>query len=247
VVEFTADQVATWLEEANAFRRARWVHWPDAHQLAADLSEINFTDRFVAHHQVTRKVRQFTAMLRRMAAAWDDPAMSREVRRVLVVGIGPALSNEVADLADDDVSAFGIEQLVDHQVATMLADARAIGKLGEAPERFSGLLLQAADETEWQLSQDPGGDTHADHVSVAYGLTAHTLSHHTGSPPTIRAVSPDARFCRDVLEHAEVPWRARLWRRCAEEWAAVRRGEGDGVRFVSRLRPANRAGSLQEK
>ena len=34
-VRFSVDQVAVWLEEANGFRRARWVHWPDAEALAA--------------------------------------------------------------------------------------------------------------------------------------------------------------------------------------------------------------------
>ena len=54
---FVVEQVETWLEEANGPRRAPWVHWPNASRLAADLSAIDFTDGFVAHHPVTRQVR----------------------------------------------------------------------------------------------------------------------------------------------------------------------------------------------
>jgi hypothetical protein len=231
---FTADQVATWLEQSNC-RRARWVYWPDPQALATDLATIDFTDWFVPHHVTVRQVRQITGALRRLADAWDRTTLSRDAWGVLAYGAGSALSAAHPDDEQRDLAEMAI------------ADGKAIWSVWADAAKFPNFLQQIADGAEWQLAQDPAGNTHDDHLSFFYGLTAKTLERHTGSPPTIRAVSPDARFCRDVLEHARVPWQARRWRRCAEEWAAVRRGEIDQVRLVSRLAPANRAESPQEK
>jgi hypothetical protein len=223
VAEFTAEQVATWLEEANASHRARWVHWPDAARLATDLSKIDYTDTFTPLHQATRQVRQITGMMRRLADAWDNPNLAREAERALIWGVAGMLSCAHPDDAGRD------------QTEQLRADVDALAFLGSYPALFCNLLRQAADETEWQHAQIPDDRSHADHIGLFYGRTAYALERHTGSPPVIRAIGSDARFVREVIQHVGLPWRPKLWRRCAEEWAAVRRGEVDRVRLVSRL------------
>jgi hypothetical protein len=220
---FTADQVETWLKAANSPRRARWACWPDAAQLATDLSEIDYTDRFTPPHQATRQVRQITGMMRRLADAWDNPNLTREAQRALIWGVGRMLSCAHPDDAGRD------------QTEQWIADVDALTFLASYPPLFSNLLRQAADETEWQHAECPDDRPHTDHISLFYGRTAHTLERHTGSPPVIRAISSDARFVREVVQHVGLPWRPKLWRRCAEEWAAIRRGEVNRVRLVSRL------------
>ena len=98
---FTADQVATWLEEANGSRRARWIHWPDATALAADLSEIDFTVRFTPPHITVRQVHRVAGLLRKVAAALDDPRLTSEAQLLLLIGRGLALYRaQLDDTAD---------------------------------------------------------------------------------------------------------------------------------------------------
>jgi hypothetical protein len=212
---FTADQVETWLKAANSSRRARWKRWPDAARLAADLSRIDYTDRFTPLHQVRRQVRRITGMMRRLADAWDDPDLADETLRVLIYGVAGMLSCAHPEDAGRDAT----QQLI--------ADTDALVFLGSYPPLFSNLLRQAACDAEWQFAQFPDERARTDHISLFYGRAAHTLERHTGSPPVIRAISSDARFVREVMQHVGLPWRPKLWRRCAEEWAMIRRGEGD--------------------
>jgi hypothetical protein len=226
VVEFTTEQVAGWLEEANASRRARWVHWPDPGRLAADLSTIDFgvSNRCFAHHEIGRQVKQFTGMLRRLAALWDNPTPANELRRVLVSGIGPAFytadvdrdaiaaANAKADAVDADADrAAAVDAALDASVAQWMADARALGRLWEDPDRFTRALHEAAELAEWQHAQGESL-TYASFLRLIYTQAFRTLEGHTGSQVSTRSTGPDARFVRDVLEHAQVPWRPKTWR-----------------------------------
>jgi hypothetical protein len=238
---FTADQVAVWLDEANPFRRARWVHWPDAARLAADLSELDFYDRFTPRHQVNRQVRQISSMMRGLADAWDDATQALFMRWILIGGTGPALSAEVDALDKVDVDDFDVDQLIDHQCAVLMADTRAWVALCGDPGRFSRMLRQAADETEWQrVAQDTGGYTHADSFNGLYNMVAATLQKHTAAPVSIRPNGPDARFVREVIEHVGLPWRPRVWRGLrTPPWArerSVSNGRGKNSETASRIR-----------
>jgi hypothetical protein len=248
---FAVEQVETWLEEANGPRRAPWVHWPDASRLAADLSAIDFTDEFVAHHPVMRQVRRIAGMMRKLADVWDDPALSAAVGHVMRTGSYLAWCNDpdalkrvvaeevaktsFAGCADVAAARDRFKQRLERQVADMIADAHAFRALFNADvpralfedrkarkdredrerERFSRVLRQTADETEPLLAEEPH-PTHADELRCIYAWVARTLEKHTGSRVSIRPTSPDARFARDVLEHAGVPWRSRLWRSTIE-------------------------------
>jgi hypothetical protein len=226
VAEFTADQVATWLEEANCFGRARWVHRPDAAKLAADLSGLDFTDRFIPHNQVTRQVGQITDTMRRLAAAWDDPALANLARDTLIDGVGAAFYLDTADLDDGHLAAQQVKELItnpnlsesvikqwlDQRVAERMAYAQAWRALKEDPGQFSRKLRRAADESDRQLASGPSGYTHAGQFSFLYERVGATLEKHTGTKVSIRADGPDARFVCKVIEHAGLPWRPWVWR-----------------------------------
>jgi hypothetical protein len=231
--DFSADQIATWLADANPFRRARWVHWPDAALLAAELSGLDFFDRFTPHYQIVRQVRRITGLMRKLADAWDDPDLCHFARGPLISGTGPALSTDFIaieaaainhgeqlveqrarklisnlDLADK----LDATQSLDRQVAVKIADSRAIMALHEDRGRFSRMLRQAADCSEWQLAQNGSDFRQGYSLHVLYVMVAETLRKHTGAGVSVRPTSPDARFVREVIEHAGLSWHPRVWR-----------------------------------
>jgi hypothetical protein len=248
VVEFTTEQIATWLEEANEFRRARWVHWPDAARLAAELSAFDFSKdgRYFAQHEVRRQVKLFTGKLRRLAAAWDDPTMSREVRLLLTAAIAGAfypIPLDFAGLVDavDKRDKSAIKKAFFELLAIINSEFRA---LDENPGRFSGALHKAAEDAEQQLA-NPYGLTYASFLRFIYTKVFRMLEHHTGSKVSTRPTGPDARFIRDVLEYAGVAWRPKTWRAAVQRPFSTTQQDRGG-RSRSRTVPFCRKKNLQK-
>jgi hypothetical protein len=65
---------------------------PNANTLAADLSKLDFDDRFVQYNAAVRRVGRAAAMLRKAAAAFTDPTLTHNV---LMVGAARALGGDV--------------------------------------------------------------------------------------------------------------------------------------------------------
>jgi hypothetical protein len=220
---FTAEQVSTWLERANSARRARWVRWPNAARLAADLSLVDFTDRYVPYQQVTQQVQRIVGLMRKLADLWDDPKLHAATQRVRIAGGGdicclpdtPVHDDLITDTPDPDV----LKRLVERWVAEENADARTRRALFENRERLSRVLRQTAYEAESQLVERPGSPSHARELSGSYDRLAELLSAHTGTRTSFRATSPDARFVREVINYVGLPWRDWVWRRCGRPWA----------------------------
>jgi hypothetical protein len=225
---FTTELVEAWLERANSARRARWVDWPNAAQLAVDLSLVDFTDGYVPYQQVTQQVQRMAGLMRKLADLWDDPKLHAAVGRGMIAADGRGMiaangdsycldtyDDLIADTTDPDV----LKRLMELRVAEESADVRTRRALFETPERLSRVLRQTADAAESQLVERPGSPSHARSLSESYDLVAEILCSHTGARPSFRAASPDARFVRAVIKHAGLPWRDWVWRRCGRPQA----------------------------
>jgi hypothetical protein len=205
---FTAELVETWLP-----RKARWRSRPDAAQLAACLSNMDFTYGYVPPDQLAQRLRQITGMMRRLAVALDDPTLSTPVDRVMIAGTDyiPTPSDYARHLTvtnDPD----DLKRQKERQVAEMSAEAHLRRALFKNHERLSRVLRQVADEAERQLVDRPPPLTHVDELSSIYAWVADALEGHTGSKVAARPHGPDARFVQKVIEHVGLPWHPSLWR-----------------------------------